>query len=172
MTYENLMIEGATLNGSKEQCTSCGRGIWGGNALRVFNVFFSGNQQAGIAGSSGTTTPWLIVGSQFVDNGNAAEVGFSSGGIKGSNAYTILNSYVANNIGSGIWCDVGCIGGTWTVEGNTVLDNSAGGIRYEISDAGALIRGNVVEGNDVSGKRGLGGIRSPLQETPSSRTTS
>ncbi len=61
----------------------------------------------------------------------------SSGGIKGSYAYTILNSYVANNIGSGIWCDVGCLGGTWTVEGNTVVDNTAGGIRYEISDAGA-----------------------------------
>jgi hypothetical protein len=158
VTYENLIIEGAQLNGSKSQCTSCGRGIWGGNAMRVFNVEFTGNQQAGIAGSEGTTTPWLIVGSQFIGNGSLTEVGFSSGGIKGSNAYTILNSYVADNIGSGIWCDVGCLGGTWTVEGNTVVGNSAGGIRYEISDAGALIRGNVVAENNVSGKQGLAGI--------------
>ncbi len=55
VTYENLIIQGAKLNGSKQQCPSCGRGIWGGNALRVFNVGFSGNQQAGIAGSEGTT---------------------------------------------------------------------------------------------------------------------
>ena len=158
VTYENLVIEGARLNGSKTQCTYCGRGIWGGNALRVFNVDFTGNQQAGIAGSEGTTTPWLIVGSQFIGNGSESEVGFSSGGIKGSNAFTILNSYVADNIGSGIWCDVGCRGGTWTVEGNTVISNSAGGIRYEISDAGAMITGNVVAENNVSGKQGLAGI--------------
>ena len=55
------------------------------------------------------------------------EIGFSSGGIKGSNAFTILNSYVADNIGSGIWCDVGCRGGTWTVEGNTVISNTREG---------------------------------------------
>jgi parallel beta-helix repeat protein len=158
ITFENMVIEGAQLNGLKTQCSYCGRGIWGGNALRVFNVSFMGNQQAGIAGSEGTTTSWLIVGSQFIGNGSQSEVGFSSGGIKGSNAYTILNSYVADNIGSGIWCDVGCRGGIWTVEGNTVVGNTAGGIRYEISDAGALISGNVVEGNNVSGKNGLAGI--------------
>lgn len=158
VTFENLVIEGARLNGPKTQCTYCGRGIWGGNALKVFNVEFLANQQAGIAGSEGTTTPWLIVDSQFIGNGDASEVGFSSGGIKGSNAYTILNSYVADNVGSGIWCDVGCRGGTWTVEGNTVIGNTAGGIRYEISDAGALISGNVVAENNISAKQGLAGI--------------
>ena len=71
-------------------------------ATRVFNVDFAGNQQAGIAGSQSTVTPWLIVGSQFVGNGSYSEVGFSSAGIKGTNAYTILNSYVADNIGTGI----------------------------------------------------------------------
>ena len=166
VTYENLLIEDAHLNGSKSQCSAyCGRGIWGGNALRVFNVGFSGNQQAGIAGSEGTTTPMADrrqpVRRQREPSPRSA---ISSGGIKGSNAYTILNSYVADNVGSGIWCDVGCLGGTWTVEGNAVGDNTAGGIRYEISDAGALTSVTTWSRGTMSpGRGGSAGSRSPLR---------
>lgn len=158
VTLENLVVENARLSTSGP-CNSCGRGVWGGDGLRAWDVMLLGNAQNGLSGTSDTTTaPWLIVGSQIVGNGSASELGHSSGGIKGTNAYTILNSYVSDNIGQGIWCDVGCTNGTWTVEGNTVLGNTQGGVRYEISDSGAVITGNLVEDNNTSNVPGLGGI--------------
>jgi parallel beta-helix repeat protein len=156
VVYENLVVEGAQSPG--KSCGVCGRGIWGGDNMKVFNVEAADNAVNGIAGGLNTYEPWTIVGSQLVDNGSLWAVGFSSGGVKASNSYTILNSYVVNNIGQGIWCDVGCLGGTWTVEGNTVTGNSDGGIRYEISDVGAIISGNLVQSNNTSDQTGLGGI--------------
>jgi parallel beta-helix repeat protein len=70
-----------------------------------------------------------------------------------------LNSTATNNVGQGIWCDVGCVSGTWNVQGNTVTGNTQGGIRYEISNAGATIENNYVENNDTSNMAGLGGIQ-------------
>lgn len=158
VTVENLVVEDAQIASGRKACPSCGRGIWGGDGLRAWNIRLTGNQQNGLSGSHGTVNTWLIVGAQIIGNGSQSEVGYSSGGIKGSNGYTILNSYVANNIGIGIWCDVGCRGGRWTVEGNTVTGNTRGGIRYEISDTGALISHNLVVDNNTSHHPGLGGI--------------
>jgi parallel beta-helix repeat protein len=161
VTFEYLEIDNASGGGGPTLCgKSCGRGILGGDGLRVWDSTFKHNASDGIAGSgTTTTTPWLIVGSTFDSNGSTPFVGVESGGIKGSQAFTILNSTAINNVGQGIWCDVGCIGGTWTVEGNTVTNNTQGGIRYEISNAGAVIENNFVENNDTSNTAGLGGIQ-------------
>src|SRR5579872_2435985 len=150
VVLENIVVSGATLGSSRKSCPACGRGIFAGDGIQLWNVELTENAQNGMSGSQNTATPWLIVDSQIVDNGDTAELGYASGGIKGVNPYTILNSYVADNLGSGIWCDVGCLGGTWIVEGNTVVGNSRDGIRYEISEAGATIEGNDVEGNNTS----------------------
>jgi parallel beta-helix repeat protein len=150
VVLENIVVSGATLGSSPTKCPACGRGIFAGDAIQLWNVELTANAQNGMSGSQNTSDPWLIVDSQIIGNGDTAELGYASGGIKGTNPYTILNSYVADNIGSGIWCDVGCIGGTWVVEGNTVIGNTRDGIRYEVSAAGATIEGNDVEGNNTS----------------------
>ncbi|MGH8919167.1 MAG: right-handed parallel beta-helix repeat-containing protein, partial [Actinomycetes bacterium] len=103
------------------------------------------------------THGWLIVGSQLTHNGSPGQ-GFAAAGVKSAKVYTLLNSVVADNIGAGAWCDVGCTGGTWTIEGNTVANNTAGGIRYEISNAGAVISDNIVSGNNTSASPGAAGI--------------
>jgi hypothetical protein len=160
VTFEYLLIKGAGIGAGPKTCPACGRGIWGGEGLRAWDVVLENNGQAGIGGGQNTAShPWLIVNSQFIDNGSTAELGYASGGIKGSSGFTILNSSAVDNIGQGIWCDVGCIGGTWTVEGNTVTGNTSGGIRYEISNAGAVIENNLVENNNTSDQAGLGGIQ-------------
>ena len=151
VTLENIVVSGASIGPGPTQCPACGRGVFASNGIQLWNVELTGNGQNGLSGSQNTSTPWLIVDSQIVGNGSVAELGYTSGGVKGVNPYTILDSYVADNIGSGIWCDVGCVGGTWTVEGNTVEGNTRNGILYEISDAGATIEDNFVEGNNTSG---------------------
>jgi len=168
VVVENLAIENAQTTSSKVTggcgCVPTGGiGMEGSLGLTVFNTLFQGNEANGFR-YPGATVPFLVVGSQFIDNGSQAEVGFTSGGLKVVGPGSVLNSYFANNIGQGIWCDVGCDGGAdnnkldpsgpWTIEGNTVINNTQGGIRYEISDAGALIKDNVVRDNG-----GLGGIQ-------------
>jgi parallel beta-helix repeat protein len=160
VTFEYVTVQGATAPGGPFVCgNQCGRGIWGGDGLRVWDSTFTNNASDGIAGSVGTATPWLVVGSTFTDNGSMPFLGIESGGIKGSNGFTILDSTANDNVGQGIWCDVGCLFGTWTVEGNTVAGNTQGGIRYEISNAGAVIENNTVEDNNTSARPGLGGIQ-------------
>ena len=157
VVYENLVIEGAQSPG--RTCPTCGRGIWGGDNMEVFNVEAMNNAVNGIGGGQNSPHPWLIVGSQFVGNGSQWAAGFASGGVKSGASYTIFNSTASNNIGQGIWCDVGCNGGIWKVEGDTVTGNTGGGIRYEISDVGAVISGNLVNDNNTSNRPGLGGIQ-------------
>ena len=150
VVLENIVVSGAQLQTGRNQCPACGRGVFAGDGIQLWNVELTGNAQNGLSGSQNTSTPWLIVDSQIIGNGDTAELGYAAGGIKGVNPYTILNSYVADNIGSGIWCDVGCLGGTWVVEGNTVVGDTRDGIRYEISESGATIEYNDVEGNNTS----------------------
>ena len=160
VTFEYVTVQGATGGGGPTVCSQCGRGIWGGDAMRVWDSTFRNNAGDGIAGGQNTAQhPWLIVGSTFSSNGSTPFLGVEAGGVKASSAFTILNSTASNNIGEGIWCDVGCTGGTWTVEGDTVTGNTGGGIRYEISNAGAVIEDNLVETNDTSNRAGLGGIQ-------------
>jgi hypothetical protein len=159
VVFENLAIENAQTT-TKQLTGACncrptqGLGIIAAMGIEVFNVLFQGNQGDGMRYPGDTSPTYLIVGSQFIDNGSQPLVGDSSGGFKSTGFGTILNSFFANNIGQGIWCDVGCTGGTWTVEGNWVIYNTQGGIRYEIADGGAQIEGNAVKDN-----AGLGGIQ-------------
>jgi hypothetical protein len=159
VVFENLAVENAQtttsqLTGACNCRPTQGVGIIAAMGIQVFNVLFQGNQGNGMRYPGDTSPSYLIVGSQFIDNGSQALVGDSAGGFKATGFGTILNSFFANNIGQGIWCDVGCAGGTWTVEGNWVIYNTQGGIRYEISDGGAVIEGNAVKAN-----YGLGGIQ-------------
>jgi parallel beta-helix repeat protein len=153
VTIETLTIENAQYSAGTNDS---GRGVNEGPNLAVYSSYFSGNAQSGIDGGAPNV---LVVNSEFVGNGSTALLEDDSSGLKMSQYGSVYDSTFEDNIGQGIWCDVGCVGGTWTVEGNTVTGNTVGGIRYEISSAGALIEGNTVTGNNTADQSGNGGIQ-------------
>lgn len=153
VVFQGLDVSGAT--GSSSCKPACGRGITPGANAVVNNVHVHDNANAGIGGSDGNL---LVVNSELSHNGSADFTGCCAGGIKSGNNFTIKDSYVHDNIGVGIWCDVGCDGGSFEVLGNTVENNLMGGIRYELSSLGAVITGNTVRNNNLSNKGGHGGI--------------
>ena len=136
---------------------SCGSGFRGGTDNVIDSVRFHDHPNHAIGGSNGG----LVVRDSVLDhNGSSPFVGCCAGGIKGGTGFTIRDSEVFSNTGVGIWCDVGCVGGM-EVYDNHVHDNTRDGIRYEISDGGAVIVGNVVENNNTANAvGGHGGITS------------
>jgi len=136
---------------------ACGSGFRGGRDNVIESVRFHDHPNHGIGGSNGALT---VLNSVLDHNGSAEFVGCCAGGIKGGTGFTIRDSKVFSNTGVGIWCDVGCVGGM-EVYDNHVYDNTRDGIRYEVSDGGAVIVGNVVENNNTSeAVGGHGGITS------------
>ena len=151
----DLSVTGAV--GNKSCKPECGKGIRPGQYTLIENVRTHHNFALGISAGG----PGVVIRNSEIDhNGNAALYGCCAGGVKGVRSYLIENSYVHDNIGNGIWCDVGCVGPEWQVLNNVSTDNTLGGIRYEISgeDTSALIRGNTVQRNNLRGKGGRGGI--------------
>ena len=141
--------------GSRACKPGCGRGIRPGIGTVIEDVRSHHNAIAGIGGAG----PDLLVRDSELDhNGGPSFVGCCAGGIKASKGFRIENSYVHDNAGIGIWCDVGCRYGSFEVRGNTVVGNTVGGIRYEISASRAVISGNTVRGNNTIDKGGHGGI--------------
>jgi hypothetical protein len=152
VTLRDLDISGAV--GGESCKPACGRGISGGSDLLVANVRVHDNAAAGIGGTDG---PMTIVASELDHNGSEALRGCCAAGVKSANGFTITDSSVHDNIGVGIWCDVGC-GGTFQAVDNVVSGNQLGGIRYETASGPALIQGNVVTNNNVLSQGGHGGI--------------
>ena len=153
VTIKRLVVSGAA--GSEACAPACGRGIAAGANTVIDRVRAHDNAITGIGGSEGGL---LVTNSELDHNGSAQFIGCCASGIKTGTAFTIVNSYVHNNAGVGIWCDMGCQGSAFRVFGNVVVDNSMGGVRYEISSVPAVIQGNRVQGNNVSGAGGHGGI--------------
>jgi parallel beta-helix repeat protein len=153
LTFAHMSISGATGNaGCKPQC---GSGLTGGGDMFVDSVRFHGNRNHGMGGTEEGT---VITDSVFDNNGSQAFTGCCAGGIKAADGYTIRDSLIHSNVGNGIWCDSGC-SGRFVATGNTVRDNTRDGIRYEVSEGPAVIRENVVIGNNTAGLRGgHGGI--------------
>jgi hypothetical protein len=122
----------------------------------------------------------LIVGVEIDHNGSEDDLGQGSGGVKiarlGPDGLTVRYSNIHDNLGSGVWCDVQCIG-TFLVEDNLIERNSRKGVHYEKSGATdeyiegrvvegqAVIRRNVVTGNGWEGREyaadgGIAGVSS------------
>jgi parallel beta-helix repeat protein len=157
---DDVLVKDMTITGSEGTAAckpSCGSGFTGGEDNRIDSVRFHDHPNHGIGGSDGG----LLIEDSILDhNGSEAFTGCCAGGIKGGTGFTIRDSEVFANVGVGIWCDVGCAGGM-EVYGNHVYGNTRDGIRYEISDGGAVIENNVVENNNTSGLTGgHGGITS------------
>jgi hypothetical protein len=79
------------------------------------------------------------------------------------NNTTVINSFIHDNRGAGIWCDH-CKHGFFDIENNRIVDNGSNGIQWEMSGGWtssdhALIENNVIRGNnDTDAESFRGGI--------------
>jgi hypothetical protein len=148
VTYEDFTVEGAQLLVGGSVGEQWGRGIWIGPDATVDRVTFQDNALDGIAGGAAGV---LVEHSTFLNNGTIGGDGYGEmGGFKDSQFATVIHSDFEGNAGFAVWCDVGCLGGIWTIKDNT-FSNNENDIRYEISNAGALIEGNAERGTLKNG---------------------
>jgi hypothetical protein len=111
---------------------------------------------AGIGGLKGGASLTQV---ELDHNGSSTFSGCCAGGIKSSDAYTISNSYIHDNIGNGVWQDV--CGKNFVVTNNTITNNTKSGVRYEHNrncSGSATITGNLVKNNNSSGESGAAGV--------------
>jgi parallel beta-helix repeat protein len=150
--FRHLAIAGAVNACPGSNCGATGMGINGGSGITVDDVHLYDNGRAGIGGSGDA----LVVSNSEVDHNGAVTGDGVSSGIKSVHTLTVRDSYVHDNINSGIWCDISC--GAYTVTGNTVTDQRGTGIFMEISQGDAVLANNVVRDNNTFDARGRGGI--------------
>jgi parallel beta-helix repeat protein len=150
--FRHLSITGAINACPGSNCGATGEAVNGGSNLTFDDVHLSHNGRVAIGGVNNQ----LSVTNSEIDHNGAKTGDGVSGGIKGVAPLTVTNSYVHDNVNSGIWCDISC--GTYTVTGNTVTGNTGNGIFMEISQGPAVIANNVVLNNNTSGLGTKGGI--------------
>lgn len=128
---------------------------FGTHSKVIENVAYD-NGQNGIGGYNADLV--TIRGNESYGNGYQFDPSDAAAGMKVAliTNSTIVDNYVHDNYGNGIWCDVDCM--NVTISANTVSDNDGAGIEYEISCNG-LITGNGVYGNgtgvDGPGRAGI-----------------
>jgi hypothetical protein len=126
----------------------------------LYAVHITGSDAAGITNAHGTFDSIEL--DETTQDPNF--LGFTGSGLKAINEVEIRNSYIHDNRGNGLWCDVFCHdseshpNGFWVHE-NLVVNNGRAGIRFErvgeVADAGqALIENNEVHGNSTDAVRG------------------
>ena len=130
------------------------------NTSSLYAVHITGTDAAGITNARGTFDRIELDDTTQDPN----FLGFTGSGLKAVNEVEVRNSYVHDNQGNGLWCDVYCHdseshpNGFW-VHDNLVVDNGRAGIRFEqvgdVADSGeALIEYNEVHGNSTGAVRG------------------
>lgn len=130
------------------------------NNSTVTNSVFARNGSIGFgpAGQSGTRSGLLVEDNVFSQNnaehfGANCNVACGQGNIKFARMtdFTVRNNLIEGAPGPqayGFWCDIDCKDAV--IANNTVRDNGASGIFYEISSKG-IIAGNLVENNGQKG---------------------
>lgn len=144
-------------------------GLGGGPGLTMDHVVVHGAPASGIGQYRGS-----VIDSELYNNGtNPTKFDGTVAGVKCNYACEVAHSYVHNNPGNGIWCDVGCQyvaaldGKGFYVHGNVSGDNGRHGIFFENAPrpcygsnnpcnggderVRALITDNFVYGNGKSG---------------------
>jgi hypothetical protein len=145
---ENVSFVDLDVSGFDVRAIEC----WTG--MRVIRGRYHHNDRNGIGcGFDYARGHVLIDGAEIDHNGSEDELGIGSGGLKfarlGLDGLTVRNSYIHDNLGNGVWCDVQCIG-TYLIESNVVSRNSRKGIHYEKSGASdEYIAGRVVQGRAI-----------------------
>jgi Right handed beta helix region len=144
----------ADAHGSRACRPQCGSGLHGGSSVVIDSVAFYDNENHGLGGAEDL----VVTNSVFHHNGSRGFTGCCAGGLKSGSGFRIEDSKIYENTGNGLWCDSGCPEGMEALD-NEIRDNTLDGIRYEVSDGGALIAGNVIARNNTSESRGgHGGI--------------
>src|ERR671921_332204 len=126
----------------------------------LYAVHITGSDAAGITNAHGTFDRIELDDTTQDPN----FLGFTGSGLKAINEVEVRNSYIHDNQGNGIWCDVFChdseshLNGFW-VHDNLVVNNGRAGIRFErvgdVADAGeALIENNEIHQNSLELSRG------------------
>ncbi len=130
------------------------------NTSSLYAVHITGSDAAGITNAHGTFDRIELDDTTQ----DPSFLGFTGSGLKAINEVEVRNSYIHDNQGNGLWCDVYChdseshLNGFWVHE-NLVVNNGRAGIRFEqvgdVADSGeALIENNEVHGNSASAVRG------------------
>jgi hypothetical protein len=149
--FYNLVMSGFT-----ERAIRCS------NGTQIIGGRYHHNGVNGIGCGLGREGRGVLISGVEVDhNGSQRYVFHSSAGIKilGSPGSVVRRSYVHDNIGNGIWFDRDSGSSRRDVVGrNKVVRNSMRGIFYEVSRGHAVIRRNVVTGNNTSLTLGASGI--------------
>ncbi len=149
--FYNLNMSGFT-----EQAIRCS------NGTQVIGGRYHHNGVNGIGCGLGREGRGVLIEGVEVDhNGSERYLFHSSAGIKilGSLGSAVLRSYVHDNVGNGIWFDRDSGSSVADLVGrNRVVRNSMRGIFYEVSRGHAVIRQNVVTGNNTSLTLGASGI--------------
>ena len=101
----------------------------------------------------------LIDGVEVDHNGSLEHLGSGAGGMKFARGHGVVvrNSYVHDNIGNGVWCDVQC--GDYTVVDNRIVFNSRKGVHYEKSgesDEGVFFVGSAYIARNTIQNNGWG----------------
>ena len=127
-----------------------------GGGSKVTGNYIHHNGQTGITAwnNSGTLIDRNVISYNNTDGFwlNDGE----NGGIKiTKNAMTISNNYIHHNRGMGVWADID--NRDVIISGNYISDNSADGVRYEISYDG-LITGNILVRNGFDRGRSADGV--------------
>src|SRR5215217_5729573 len=152
---------GQYLGGSPVAGTGSGLAMgMASNTSSLFAVHITGSDAAGITNAHGTFDRIELDDTTQDPN----FLGFTGSGLKAINEVEVRNSYIHDNQGNGIWCDVFCrdseshLNGFWVHE-NLVVNNGRAGIRFErvgdVADAGeALIENNEIHQNSLELSRG------------------
>jgi hypothetical protein len=130
------------------------------DASTLYAVHITGSDGAGITNAHGTFERIELDDTTQDPN----FLGFTGSGLKAITEVEVRNSYIHDNQGNGLWCDVFChdsvdhLNGFW-VHDNLVVNNGRAGIRFErvgeVADAGeALIENNKVHQNSLDLSRG------------------
>ena len=130
------------------------------NTSSLYAVHITGSDGAGITNAHGTFERIELDDTTQDPN----FLGFIGSGLKAITEVEVKNSYIHDNQGNGLWCDVFChdsadhLNGFW-IHDNLVVNNGRAGIRFErvgdVADAGeALIENNEVHGNSTDAVRG------------------
>jgi len=130
------------------------------NTSTLYAVHITGTDAAGITNAHGTFERIELDDTTQDPN----FLGFTGSGLKAINEVEVKNSYIHDNQGNGLWCDVFCHdsadhpNGFWVHE-NLIVNNGRAGIRFErvgdVADAGeALIENNEVHQNSLELSRG------------------
>src|SRR5215210_1206993 len=126
----------------------------------LYAVHITGSDAAGITNAHGTFDSIELDDTTQDPN----FLGFTASGLKAITEVEVRNSYIHDNQGNGLWCDVYCHDsasypyGFW-IHDNLVVNNGRAGIRFEqvgdVADSGeALIENNEVHGNSPDAPRG------------------